>query len=263
MKRESAPATIENNTSSRWVPLTSHRALVLDIVHFAHRIPSFPVEKTFHLANIAALRATRRPRISWSVLFLKAYAIVVANRPVLRQSFVRWPWPRLAESSANVGMLAINREHDGVDRLCWGSFRFPEQRKLTELDWRLRWYQQQALTTAFRQQIRLSRLPQPLRRLLLWWNLDVAAHKRAARLGTFSISSLAGQQALNRHHPSLLTSSLTYGPLDENGDALVTLLCDHRVLDGVAAAAALADLETAMQHEILRELSSLPIARAA
>jgi hypothetical protein len=263
MKRASAPGEFCMDPESRWIPLTSERALVLDIVDFARRIPYFPVEKTFCLADVADLRAAKQPRIAWSALFLKAYALVAADRPVLRQSFVRWPWPRLAESSECVGIVAINREHLGVDRLCWGSFRSPEQRKLAELSRHLRWYQEQPLEVAFPKQLQFSRLPQWLRRLVLWWNLDFVAAKRVTRLGTFSISSLAGQQALNRNHPSLLTSSLTYGPLDPNGIAVVTLLCDHRVLDGVAAAAALADLETAMQHEILRELSSLRFARAA
>ena len=53
-------------------------------------------------------------------------------------------------------------------------------------------------------------------------------------------------------HQSFLTTSLTYGPLDEQGRSLVTLLCDHRVVDGIVAARALADLETAMNGPIAR-----------
>jgi hypothetical protein len=109
----------------------------------------------------------------------------------------------------------------------------------------------------------LSRFPTWLRRVLWNWTLNVAGSKRAARVGTFSLSTLAGQGALNRGHPSFLTSSLTYGPLDEQGRTVVTLLCDHRVLDGVAAAAALNRLREVIRTDIAAELQSLEMRRAA
>jgi hypothetical protein len=248
---------------ARWRPLTSDRAIVLDVVHFARRIPVFPVERTFDLARLAALRAATRRRIAWSVIFLKAYALVAARHPILRRSFVRWPWPHFVESPDNVGQIVVQREHEGESRLCWARFMRPEKRKLAELNGHLRWYQNRPLEQAFARQILFSRMPLALRRLLWWWNLEVAGAKRASRLGTFSISSLAGQHCLNRGHPSLLTTSLTYGPLDEDGQSVVTLLCDHRVLDGVPAAAALAELESVLQGQISRELASLPRAKAA
>ena len=64
-------------------------------------------------------------------------------------------------------------------------------------------------------------------------------------------------------HPSVLTSSLTYGPLDERGCSVVTLLCDHRVLDGVPAAAALADLEETLRGQVCGELALLARRKAA
>ena len=250
-------------TAARWVPLTSHRALVLDILHFAREVPVFPVERAFDLAELAARREEARPRIAWSVLFLKAHAMVAARRPELRRAFVRWPWPHLVESPAVVGLIAVAREHEGHDRLCWASFKNPHEQPLKQLHWHLRTYQSQPVEQVFQKQVEFSRLPTALRRLVLWWNLNVVGTKRASRLGTFSISSLAGQQSLNRGHPSLLTSSLTYGPLDDRGQTTVTLLCDHRVFDGVPAAAALADLEATLRGEICRELASLRERKAA
>jgi hypothetical protein len=61
----------------------------------------------------------------------------------------------------------------------------------------------------------------------------------------------------------VLTTSLTYGPLDEQGHSLVTLLCDHRVLDGVLAARALAELEAALHGPIAAELRTLGAAKFA
>jgi hypothetical protein len=249
--------------AARRIPLTHHRALVCDIAHFARQVPLFPVERTFDLAELAARRDAANPRIAWSVLFLKAYALVAARHPALRRAYIRWPWPHFVEWPTSIGMVAVRREHEGDDRLCFAGFQSPESRTLAELHGHLRWYQTKPVEVAFAKQVQISKLPTGLRRLVWWWNLNVVGPKRAARLGTFSISSLAGQQSLNRGHPSVLTTSLTYGSLDEHGRAIVTLLCDHRVLDGVPAASALADLEGVLQGQICHELAALAVRRAA
>src|SRR3954469_24199314 len=99
MKRNSALEKAATG-SSRWIPLTSHRALVLDLLHFARQVPYFPVERVFDLSEVAALRAATQPRIAWSVLFLKAFARVAVRHPDLRRFFVRWPWPHLVEADS-------------------------------------------------------------------------------------------------------------------------------------------------------------------
>jgi hypothetical protein len=202
-------------------------------------------------------------RISWTVLFMKAYATVADTFPQLRQAYCRWPWSRLCQCAENVAMVAINREHGGEDRLCWGRFVSPQRLPLGELQDALDRYQQDPVEQAFRRQVRLSKCPAPLRRLALWLNLNFARQRRAKRLGTFSMSSLAGQQALNRFHPTLLATSLTFGPLDERGRALVTLVCDHRVLDGALAARALSALENQMRGAVADELREMQRPRAA
>jgi hypothetical protein len=252
-----------DSTPPKTISITSQRSLVLDITHFSRQVPVFPVERTFNLAALAAVRAASQPRIAWSVLFMKAQALVAARRPELRQGFFGWPWPRIIEWPASVGTIVVSREEDGQERLCWARFSQPESRTLTELNGHLAWYRHRPLEQTFKSQLQFSRLPMVLRRCIWWWMLNVAGAKRAHRFGTFSISSLAGENSLNRGHPSLLTTSLSYGPLDDRGNCLVTMLCDHRVLNGVAAARALADLEATLNGEVLRDLSTLAHARAA
>ena len=77
------------------------------------------------------------------------------------------------------------------------------------------------------------------------------------------MSSLAGQQTINRFHPTVLTTSLTYGPLDDAGQCLVTLICDHRVLDGALRRRALMELEQALCGSIADELRELADKRVA
>jgi hypothetical protein len=242
--------------AARRVALSPNRALVLDGLAFAREVPLFAVEREFDLARVATLRTQQRRRIGWTTLFLKAFAIVAQEIAPLRQALIRWPWPHLVEASTSVGMVAISREYLGEDRICWGRFDDPASQPLAALQQRLDRYVQQPVDEVFKQQVRLSRCPTFLRRLLLWWNLKVASQKRAARVGTFSLSTLAGQGVLNRSHPTFLTSSLSFGPLDSQGRALVTLLCDHRVIDGTTAARALNDLASVLGGQLAQELAA-------
>ena len=154
-------------------------------------------------------------------------------------------------------MVVVNRQFRGEDRICWAKLEHPERCTLLNLQWQLTDYKTRPVEEVFRNHIRLSRLPTVLRRAVYWWNFNLSGKKRSKRLGTFSMSTLAGQGVLNRGHQTFLTSSLTYGPLDEQGRVVVTLLCDHRVVDGIVAAQALAGLETALKGPIADEMRAL------
>ena len=169
-------------------------------------------------------------------------------------AYLSWPWAHLVEMPYSVGMLTINRQEtpESEDQLCWGRFIRPEQQSLVEMQQTLDWYLTGDIAKTFRRQNELSWCPWPLRRLIWWTNLNTAGRNRARRIGTFSISTLAGQGAWNRYHPSIHATSLTYGPLDERGESLVTLICDHRVLDGMLAARVISHLEAAASAARLR-----------
>jgi hypothetical protein len=257
----------------RRLRLSRNRQLIGDLLYFSSRVPRFPVEKVIRLAEVAELREqalvagpdNSNGRISWAVLFLKAYALVAVDCPALRRAYLRWPWPHLGEMPNSVGMLTINRADpgSGEDRLCWGRFLQPERQSLVEMQNALHQYLTGDIEKTFRRQTELGWLPMPLRRLIWSMNLNTLGSKRSRRIGTFSISTLAGQGAWNRYHPSIHATSLTYGPLDERGEALVTLICDHRVLDGMLAAKVISHLEAALRGPIARELATIAHSRAA
>ena len=75
----------------------------------------------------------------------------------------------------------------------------------------------QLIDEVFARQLELRMVPRLLRRLVLRWNLRSASAKRALRIGTFSLSTLAGEGCSNRDHPTFLTTSLSYDPLDDAG----------------------------------------------
>jgi hypothetical protein len=228
--------------------------LVCDLLHFARHVPFFPLERCFVLRDLADLRRHMDARISWAVLFLKAYGLLSAAYPQLRQAFFRWPWPHLYQHPCSVANVAVNRAEGHGERLYWARFIKPESMPLTELQRRLDRYKTKPTQVVFRRQIRFSHVPTPLRRLGWWLTLNMSGAKRAKRFGTFGLSTLGGQGAVNRYHPTCLTTSLTYGPVDRSGLVLVTLLYDHRVTDGSCIARALAELEAILQGPITREL---------
>ncbi len=214
------------------------------------------------LARVEALRQQLPQRIAWPILFIKAFALAAANYPRLRQTWCSWPWRHLFQHDQNVGMLATHREFRGEPWLFWSRFSSPESRSLPLLQRELDRYLTEPVEKIFKRQLLFSAVPVLLRRLIWWWNLNLAGAKRARRIGTFFLTTLAGRGAEIQHPPAFLTANLTYGPLDERGMCRVTIAYDHRLMDGRMVADILGDLDAALNGPIAAELEQL-IADAA
>jgi hypothetical protein len=248
---------------------TAARGCVSDVARLAQEIPLFPVERTMPLGPLAAARvavgntaSAKHPagaaRIGWAAVFLKAYALVAREMPVLRTWLVQgFLGTRLATAAESVATLAVNRIEDGEDRLFWARLAAPDAKSLPEIQQFIVDCATKPVEETFKRQLQLEMVPGFLRRTILRWNMNSFSRKRAARIGTFSLSTLAGMGATNRFHPTICTTSLSYAPLDDDSNCLVTLIADHRVLDGVAVARALARLEEVLCHEMLAELRGL------
>lgn len=248
--------------------LDGGRGAVGDVAMLARSIPLFPVERIMPLHGLAEARAAAGApatagRIGWAAVFLKAYALVARDMPVLRSWLAGGLVPRLATCSESVATLAINRVEAGEDRLFFARLPTPDARSLPQIQRFIADCQAKPVDELFRRQRELEMVPGPLRRAILRWNMRSFSPKRAGRIGTFSLSTLSGFNATNRLHPTICTTSLSYAPLETDGRCLVTLLADHRVLDGVTAARALARLEEVLRGAMLEELTSLARQRAA
>jgi hypothetical protein len=244
-------------SGSRRFFIPRSRRLSCDVLHFHRRAAICPHDRRCLLEDIDRLRRTSMRRISWAALMLKAYGLAAKEIRELRRAWLGGPVPTIYEHSHSVGMLAIEREHRGERWLFWGRFPKPEQRSLSELQGQLEWYQSKPVERAFRRQLQLSAIPNPLRRMAWWWNLNVSGAARARRAGTFFVTTLAGRGVEIQSPPAFHTGNLTYGPIDETGHARVTLAYDHRVFDGAVAAEALEAIDAALHGAIARELRSL------
>lgn len=233
------------------------RRLTLDVLYFHRQAHTCAHDRRFDLSRVAELRTRLTTRISWSLLFIKAFGIVAANRPVLRQTFQRWPWPHVYQHSWNVGMLATHRVYQDQSWVFWSRFENPERQTLLNLQARLDSFLTEPVHKVFRQQWELSAFPTFLRRIFWWWTLNVSLGKRAHRAGTFFLTTLAGKGVEIQDPPAFLTSNLTYGPLDERNRSRVTMSYDHRLMDGSTVADCLIELEAVLNGTIADELQTM------
>lgn len=245
----------------RGVPITGPRRFIMDMVHFARGVPTIPVSREMDLGAVGEARLSHASRPSWAVLFMKAQAMVAAEQAPLRRALLGFPWTRIYEHPRSICALAVERIHQGEPGIFVGLFRAPEEQSLEQLQEALDFYKHVSPDEIgiFRQALRVSKLPTPLRRFLWWSTLQVSGLKRAKRFGTFGLTSYGALGAESLHPISPLTTTLTYGPIDSSGRVRVKLIYDHRVLDGAFVARRLGDLESTLNGAILRELREAPV----
>jgi len=197
-------------------------------------------------------------RIGWVAIFLKGYAIVCQEIPELRSLYFCLPWSRIYVHPNTVASITIHRPDDeGVERLIWARISNCETSSLKEIQRQMDAACQKPLREVFLDGLRIERIPSFIRRILWWLAMNWNPRKRARKVGTFSISTLASEDASNYGHPLVVTSSISYTRCKPDGECTVTLIADHRVLDGVLAARALKRLEVILNTIVLEELRTI------
>ena len=244
----------------RTLPLSRPRVFVNDLLHFARRVPSIPVQRLCQLAPVvAARRALAAPRPPWSALFVKAYALVAEDMPPLRRAYCALPWPHLVEYDRSVAAVAVERDWHDDKAVLTVRIKHPARLPLRTIAERIRQAQTAPLEQIkdFRRALWLSGLPRPLRRLLWWLSLN-CSRWRGNVCGTFGLSTYSALGAESLHPLSPLTVTLNYGVIDPQGQVPVRLIYDHRVFDGATAARALQRLEEVLNTLIRSELLAWP-----
>ena len=244
--------------------LSPFRRLVADLMYFSRAVPAVTVERRFNLAALQAARQRCTPRPSWTGIFTKAFALAARSRPELRRAYMAFPWPRLYEHPYSMACVNVERQLPNETIVVQCLIRRPDNRPLTELDGIIRRHQSEPVEKLrwYTRAMDTSRLPWPIRPIFWWGALNVFGRRRCFNFGTFGVSSVAAQGAGVLHLVPLLTAMLHYGLLDAAGNLDVRLTFDHRVLDGAAAARALAAVGRALQQDILDEVTRMGRAAA-
>lgn len=244
--------------AGRYLPLSLPRRFVGDLLHFARKVPTVPVEREMNVQRLMAARSAMAKPVSWVAIFTKAYALATRQFPELRRAYMTFPWSRLYEHPFSVASVAVERDYQGEKAVFIGHLRAPENQSLSGLDAHLKKLKEDPVESfgTFRRALRVSRLPWPLRRFIWWMGLNSSGPKRAGRVGTFSVSVYSSFGAGSLHPLSPLTTALTYGVIRTDGAVPVRLVYDHRVMDGATVARALAYTEHVLHTDITAELQS-------
>lgn len=242
----------------RALKLSAPRRLVGDLMRFSIGIPRVTVQRQMNLRALQRARMTGPSKPSWTVLFLKGYALLAREIPDLRRAYVKFPRPQLYEYPVSVASIAHEREYDGERVVLLSTIKCPERSSVTELDALIHATRTRPILEIkeFRRALKIAHAPGPIRWLLMWLALNIA-RKRAHYFGTFQLSVYSGLGAESLNPLTPLTTLLNYGPICEDGSVNVRIHYDHRVMDGANVARALERFEQILNNEVAGEITNL------
>jgi hypothetical protein len=248
---------------ARSLRLSLPRRVVCDLIHFAHKIPSVPVQRVVDVARVASLRDRLSRPPGWATLFTKAFALVARQVPEFRRAYIEYPVARLYQHPISVASVAIEREYEGELGVFFAHVPEPDKTPLPELDTVVQRHKQEPIADVFGFILWFYRLPRFLRRMLWWYIINVRGARKAQFLGTFGITVYSSLGAESLHPLSPLTTTLNYGVIGADGRVTVRLIYDHRVMDGATVARALGLIDEAMNGAICQELTDLATKESA
>ena len=243
----------------RWRSLSVTRRMIAELMATCRRMPIISIERRMNLAAVASARNALPDPPSWVALFAKAFASVAARRVELRRAYMPYPWPHFYETEGSVASIAVEREYGGESAVFFGQFFRPDTQALDTLQEALIHWRKTPVGEVrdFRHILNFMRVPRPLRLLGWWYATQVAGRHRVRHFGTFGISTTASAGATCNNLIAPVPLTLNYGLLAEDGTMEVRLHFDHRVLDGMPAARALAELEHELQTATVEELREM------
>jgi hypothetical protein len=242
----------------RALKLSAPRRLVNDLMRFSIDVPRVTVQRQMNLGPLLGARMALHARASWTVIFLRGYALLAQETPVLRRAYVKLPWPQLYEYPVSVASIAYEREHDGERAVLLSRIKDPEHCSIAELEALIQAARSRPVLEVkeFRRALKFARAPVPLRRLLIWLGLNIG-RQRANYFGTFQLSVYSGLGAESLNPLTPLTTLLNYGPIGKDGSVNVRIHYDHRVMDGANIARALERFEKILNGAVADEVKQL------
>lgn len=240
------------------------RRFIVDLMRASMRVPFVSLSRTLDVSTLIEARAQSTQRPGWAAIFVKAFALVARDEPVLRTLYVKLPWPHFFELPRSVAMVAIARVEDGADCILPEKVPAADERPLSEIDAQIRHAKNAPLMEVpnFRKIMMATRLPLPLRRLSWFIGLNVA-RMCANNFGSFGVTSVAAYGAGELHALSPGPFIVTYGVVRPDRCIDVVIRWDHRVADAAFIAKVLTRLEQVLNTEISAELRGNPLPAAA
>lgn len=239
--------------------------MLCDYVRSSGRGHTAAAERLMQIPEVVAARRAASPRPSWGAMMTKAFALAAAKHPEMRSAYFSFPWGHIGEYDSQVASVIIDRRVGDENVLFLAPLARPEEQSLVALDAHLRRYHEEPVESirAFRNAMRIGRLPGLARRFLWWLGLNVLPGQRLRNFGTFGVTTMSPYGARTLEVPSLWTALLHYGAISVTGEVPVAIAFDHRIMDGAVVGYTLLEMEQALRHDIVRELQGMRAAQAA
>jgi len=168
------------------------RRLIADLMHASVGVPFVSLRRPLNVRGLLDARALAVQPPGWAAIFVKAFALVAKEQPILRTLYVKWPRPSFYELPRSVAMIAIARLEGGADCVLPQKLTAPETMSLAEIDAHIRHAKEAPIgeVPSFRKILRVTSLPLPLRRL--FWSVGLNfGRQRANWFGNFGVTSVS------------------------------------------------------------------------
>lgn len=231
------------------------RRLICDLMRASMDVPFVSLSRSLNIRPLLEARAGAMAPAGWAAMFVKAFALVAQDEPVLRTVYAKWPWPSLYELPKSVALIAIARIEDGEECVMPQRIAAPEAMALAAVDAEIRRAKTAPIDDVrmFRKIMRATRLPLPLRRLSWAVGLNFG-RQRGNWFGSFAVSSVAAYGGGELHPVTPGPFILSYGVVEPDQTIRVVIRWDHRVTDAAPIARVLTRLEQVLNTEIAAEL---------
>ena len=235
--------------------ISLRRRVICDLMHASKGVPFVSLARSLNIRPLLEARADAAAPAGWAAMFVKAFALVAKDEPILRTLYVKWPWPALYELPKSVATVAIARVEDGEECVLLQRIAGPEALSLAEVDAEIRRGKTAPIEDVpmCRKIMRATRLPLPLRRLSLAIGLNFG-RQRGNWFGSFAVSSVAAYGGGELHPITPGPFVLSYGLVEPDQTIHVVIRWDHRVADAAPIARVLTRLEQLLNTEIAAEL---------
>jgi hypothetical protein len=231
------------------------RRLIIDLMHASRDVPFVSLARTLNIRPLLEARALMARPPGYAAIFVKAFAIVARDEPILRTLYAKWPLPCFYELPRSVAMVAIARVENGEHCVLPQRVCSPDELSLAEVDAVIRIAKEAPLDDVpmFRKILLATRLPWPLRRLA--WAVGVNfGRQRGNYFGNFAVTGVAacGGGELHALSPGPYILSFDVAKPDCGIDVIIRW--DHRVTDAALIARTFGRLEQVLNGEIAAEL---------
>ncbi|WP_028137353.1 acyltransferase [Bradyrhizobium japonicum] len=237
--------------------ISLRRRLICDLMHASMGVPFVSLSRSLNIRSLLEARARATAPAGWAAMFVKAFALVARDEPILRTVYVKWPWPGLYELPKSVATVAIARVDNGEECVLPQRIAAPEALSLAAVDAEIRRAKTAPIEDVpmFRKIMRATRLPLPLRRLSWAIGLNFG-RQRGNWFGSFGVSSVAAYGGGELHPITPGPFVVSYGVVEPDQTIRVVIRWDHRVTDAAPIARVLTRLEQVLNTEIAAELGA-------